>query len=353
MPFDFGDGIGGSRRIREQMGDLFNPQDPNPEYADSSANMFHVPRITMGDYQQSSPQDDFLSGLSKYANQPSPSMDAYREYLKKTPDMNDYKPNWMTRIAAGLSGAAAGYRDPAKGIETAMKINRSGYDSALADYATHGKTLGEAAKLESDDQDNILKYYMQAGALQNTANKNQHDWAAQQETGRWHNRTAANSERQTDYNIESGNKRLGMEQNNYNSLGDYRKGLLGQGNQRLGIERGQLGVSQQNARTNIFNAMKPHYEAPPTAGELDTAQQSAMADMAPTHPGLVMNDPNRRGSYVLKPPPDVGTPEYFQYQRDLKALQDEATRRAHGSINLMGGGGGSQYQPIPDDGEEQ
>ena len=353
MPYDFGEGIGGSRRIREQMGDLFNPEDPTPTYDTGLSHAFQVPRITSQDYSNygSSEDDSYSAGLKSLYGSARPSMDAYRSYLSKSPQAADYTPTKWDRVAAGLSGLAAGIKDPGQGIAVAQKMNRSRYDTALSDYYQQAKPLGEAAKLESDDRDDMLKYYMQAGALDNTRSKNQHDWLASQATANWHNKTADETVRYHNWQIDSGNKHLTNETNNINSLDAYRRGTLAQGGQRIGIERENANTNAGRLGVERFNSQRPHYEAPPTAGEIDTAEQSAMSDLAPTHPNLVKADTNRRGSYVLMPPPDVGTKEYFQYQRDLKVLQDEATRRAHGSLSLTGGGGGP-YTAMPNEDEE-
>jgi len=90
----------------------------------------------------------FYEMMENARNQPSPGLSAYKEALQNMPTPDQYKPNWLTRIASGLSGFSAGMRDPGRGAEVAMGINRSNYDNAIAEYSNRLGSLKEQATME-------------------------------------------------------------------------------------------------------------------------------------------------------------------------------------------------------------
>jgi len=76
--------------------------------------------------------------------------------------MEDYKPGVMTRIAAALSGASAGMRDPSSGVKVANEINTGKYRNAIQDYATRGAGMKDLASMEDTDKNERVKALMAA-----------------------------------------------------------------------------------------------------------------------------------------------------------------------------------------------
>lgn len=72
--------------------------------------------------------------------------------LASAPNRADYQPSKLTRLGAILSGAAAGFRNPAQGVALAHSIISNPYDTAEADYESQVKNqttmagLGEKAQ---------------------------------------------------------------------------------------------------------------------------------------------------------------------------------------------------------------
>lgn len=90
----------------------------------------------------------FYELMEKLRNRESPGLTAYKQALSEVPTADQYKPNWLTRIGAGLAGASAGMKDAGRGVEVAQRLNRSGYENALSDYSNRLGTLKEQATME-------------------------------------------------------------------------------------------------------------------------------------------------------------------------------------------------------------
>lgn len=93
----------------------------------------------------------FYKEMQRLQNERGPAVTAYQSAIADQPKAEDYKPNWLTRITAGLSGFSAGMKDPAEGVRTAMAINNSGYDRAMTEYQQRVGGLKESAGLERED----------------------------------------------------------------------------------------------------------------------------------------------------------------------------------------------------------
>jgi len=103
------------------------------------------------------PQDDYERQLEELQTSRGPAIEAYRQHLEALPNREDYKPGWMTRIAAALSGASAGFKDPSSGVATARDVNEGNYASAVRDYANKGMGLKERAGMEQEELDSKIR----------------------------------------------------------------------------------------------------------------------------------------------------------------------------------------------------
>lgn len=334
--FDFGDS---SPRVRRQFGDLFDPGDPNPRYESDQfarGQDFGVKPISFRDYAtppEPSPYERYNAGMKDLYGT-HPALDAYSQYLKQAPRPEDYRPSKWERLAAGLSGAAAGFRDPGKGIGVALGLNRSRYTTAMEDYQNMAKPMAEAANLERLGISDRAKYIMDTNDLLYKQQQLARQQNVDRETAAWHNRTATTQELGVRGNLQYQTKRMANEDRNFNSLSAYQQQALQ--NQRAGI-----GVAQQNADTAARNEMTNWFRAanPPqhqvTAQDLNAAEIGAMSDLIATHPELIGRD--LQGNVNLLPPPAVNTPEYQRYQQGKIQLEQEIQRRAHGQFSLGGG----------------
>jgi len=127
-----------------------------------------TPQFEVDDYQppqrdyEPSQADQYYKGYPDILNQNTPHLDAWKNYLQETPKMEDYKPGVMTRIAAALSGASAGMRDPSSGVKVANEINTGKYRNAIQDYATRGAGMKDLASMEDTDKNERVKALMAA-----------------------------------------------------------------------------------------------------------------------------------------------------------------------------------------------
>lgn len=93
----------------------------------------------------------FLQAMEQLRGNPGKAVSAYQSALGEVPNREEYKPNWLTRIASGLSGFSSGLKDAGKGIQVAQDINSSDYKNAMSDYSNRLGTLKEQADIEQDD----------------------------------------------------------------------------------------------------------------------------------------------------------------------------------------------------------
>jgi hypothetical protein len=86
-----------------------------------------------------------------------PASEAYRKFLEEGyPNERDYQPTKTTRLAAILSGAAAGFQNPGEGYKTADAIISKPYEDRLRQYNSEGGRLKEAAALEEAQHRNDI-----------------------------------------------------------------------------------------------------------------------------------------------------------------------------------------------------
>lgn len=146
------------RRLGSVMG---GPPKPSPTFRGGGT----MPQAPVQPPPQQDSNSQYFDEIMRMRNNPGPGSAAYRSALNEMPTPEEYKPNWMTRIAAGLSGFGAGYKDPASGVETARSVNEAPYRSALEQYGNRLGTLKEGADLEQQETESTLKTMSEARAL--------------------------------------------------------------------------------------------------------------------------------------------------------------------------------------------
>ena len=217
--------------------------------------------------QPQSEQDDagqYYDEMSRIMASRGPATEAYKKYLGETPTPEANAPSWLTRIAAGLSGASAGFRNPGEGIKVAQGLNSSRYLNALNAYDERGKGLAGRAQLEQADVNSRLKALQEARAMGLKYNefelkRLQADNDLQTKT------TTANAamlraQAYAKAQAKPGYEAVPQQDGSvlYVNKADPQDRQVVPANTiaagQLGVARGQLGVAQTNARTNQKNA---------------------------------------------------------------------------------------------------
>lgn len=84
-----------------------------------------------------------------YEMEPTPVSDEYEQELSDVPRREDYKPNLMSKIAAGLVGGAEGMsRGAGAGVQAGQEVMNRGYVNALREHGARVGALKERAGLE-------------------------------------------------------------------------------------------------------------------------------------------------------------------------------------------------------------
>lgn len=105
-----------------------------------------------------------------------PAMTAYRKFLDTGyPDERDSPPGKLTRLAAILSGTAAGFANPGSGTGVAQNILDQPYQRKVRQYAAEGNRLANAASFEETQSKDNIAAVKAIGDLQDkeTDNKRQ------------------------------------------------------------------------------------------------------------------------------------------------------------------------------------
>jgi hypothetical protein len=109
---------------------------------------FDSPEEEQPPLQQKPPS--FMDAYAEILNRKQgPAMDAYSKYLEQGfPDRQEYAPSKISRLAAILSGASAGFRNPSEGVSVTRSILDEPYNRAVEKYRFEGQRLKEGAALE-------------------------------------------------------------------------------------------------------------------------------------------------------------------------------------------------------------
>ncbi len=240
----------GGWRSAIQAGDFDTPE---PEIDMSVPQIRKTPQRSEG--------SQYYDEIENIRNTAGPGITAYKNALNEMPQMQDFQPNWMTRIASGLGGLSAGIRSGAgEGINVAQGLNSSNYRQAMGEYQNKLGTLQEQADMERDDMKTRMEGLMKAKELglrydeylakrDETAQTN----AARQTTAEAamiRARAAQDAAAKNDYTTPVA-VRGGFMITNKNDPSDIRiiQAPTIQDAQ-LEISRGNLGVAQRNATVN-------------------------------------------------------------------------------------------------------
>jgi len=351
--FNFDDS---SPRVRRQFGDLFDPGDPNPRYESDQyarGSDFGVKPISMQDYaapKQESPYEGYMSSMKDLYGT-HPSLDRYNQFLQDAPKAEDYRPSKWERLASGLAGISEGFKSPAKGIATALALNRSRYTTAMSDYQDMAKPMAEAATIERQGIADKSKYIMDVNDLMYKQQQLSRQRDVDRETSQWHNRTATTAETVARNNANYQTKRLNNDDRAFTGLSAYQQQGLQNQRHGLTIQQQNADTASRNESNNFFRTMNPP-QRQVTAQDVHVASGDVMSEMAAEHPELITIDPVK--GILLNPAPAVNTPEYQRWKEGKAELERRVQQRVHGSFNLgsapsFGGGGGfGQYGDIPD-----
>src|SRR5207248_6431777 len=136
---------------------------PNIEPSFGQGSLFPSTKISNTAPPDSSPASnlgDFASYYAQLASQPEgPAQSQYRQFLsQQLPSKEQYKPGAISRIGAILSGLSTGItRGAGEGYATARGILDEPYREALESYKLQAGRLGEAAKVEQENELNRVK----------------------------------------------------------------------------------------------------------------------------------------------------------------------------------------------------
>lgn len=101
----------------------------------------------LGNQQPEQTPDDFASRMRQMYNADSsgPAMKAFQTHLSQAPQN---KPNFVTSLAATLSGAGAGWRSPKEGALVGQEVLNQPFVRAQEQWKTKGAGLEKAAEIE-------------------------------------------------------------------------------------------------------------------------------------------------------------------------------------------------------------
>lgn len=114
----------------------------------------------LGQLGQASDEDEEYNTLSRRLQQAAlntPAMNAYQRYVANPPNPANYQPGKLGRLAATLGGFAAGWQDPARGVNLARNILDEPYQQALLQYQQRGKGLEQSALAEERGISNLSR----------------------------------------------------------------------------------------------------------------------------------------------------------------------------------------------------
>ena len=305
--------------------------------------------------RQNNPQGSgggFMDSLrSAYGK--TPALDEYRNYLKTSPQSGDYKPNWLERIASGLAGASVGYKDPARGVATAMEMNRSKYKNALSDYYAQAGPLKEAAGIERESQTDRVKALLEGRKSQmdyldyeRNMTKDERDYLIATGKLKVDQGGLALNERKFGQETYDKGRQFGLDEREYNSLDRYRKG--------------QLGIQGYNAKTNrmdtdsligrradqtFFDNMDLNAGDTVSAGDIGRAEKDALGSMAGDYPPGTLEYNVDSDQWYIGPNVDANTRATIQAEAEKRAMA--RTRGSFGGNSGAPMNFGGTYNPNP------
>jgi len=305
---------------------------------------------------QAEPRRDPMSGFMdslRGAYGRTPALDEYRSYLKTSPQAADYKPNWLERIASGLAGASVGYRDPAKGVETAMGMNRSKYDNALKNYYAQAGPLKEAAGIERESQQDRYKAVIDAQKSRQdymdyvrNLNKDDQDYLIATGKLKVDQGQLKLNEDKFGYDKTSGDRDYKLDVFKANSLNQYRGGQLGLGRYNAETNRRDTdSLIGRRADQTFFDNMGLNKTDTVSASDVYRAEKDALGSMAKDYPPHTIEYDADADQWQIGRGVDPNTRATIQAE-----VEKRVSARTQG--RLSGGGGGPMnfggtYNPNP------
>ena len=107
----------------------------------------------------------FYDEMQRIRGQRGPALSAYSQALGEQPTPDQYKPNWLSRIGAGLAAGGGAWEGNNAAMAAGMANRDRPYNQAMEQYNTKIGNLGEQARLEGDETEASLRALSQARAL--------------------------------------------------------------------------------------------------------------------------------------------------------------------------------------------
>ena len=208
----------------------------------------------------------------------TPASNQYRQMLSQTPRREDYSPNKLTRFAAVLGGASAGYRGGVgAGVNAARGINESGYRDALEDHDRNLQGAYHGAELERRDVGDRVSDLSTARGL-NTADRSRTDTNFNADRGDSLDRFNAGTSRfgagTGRMNAETGRMNAENTGEYYDNTSEYQRGNLRLGNRRQDFVEGE---SQRNELMGMGGNVGPPQD-PGQTGEFSANERQIARD---------------------------------------------------------------------------
>ncbi len=255
--YPFEDDFNSYRRKRN----IFSSPDVTPSFG---GNLFEgIPPAAPINNNTASPNslenNDFTSLYKQITSQPEGKAQArYRGFLESDlPTKDKFKPGVTDRIAAILSGLSTGISKGAgEGYQTARGILDRPYEEATARYKLQGGRLGEAARIEQENELNRVK--LVRDMLESSDRQRESERKSRETTGRianWEStaKTRAETAARTGFhfNVNASTGNMEAFRPNPQALGGLDKLDFGKAGQSSGeriLERGQRVGAEEKAR---------------------------------------------------------------------------------------------------------
>lgn len=238
----------------------------------------------------------------------SPSLDEYRKHLRAMPTREEHDPGFWRKLQSaavgGLTGATEGAR---AGIGAAREVKERPYQSALGDWMTKGKMLGEEANIESTRLETTRR------GEHDRATISQRESAAKQR----HEAELARIDAINDRNVAAGERDKEIARHNKEM-------------EKIGGR--QAGAAESRAATYGKRATGSPATRQPTPANQDRAMRRAVSEAVDEYPQVsegfyhAMDEGSARAG-TIKHPGMSADKETIQRYKNFKAIVDAKVRR--------------------------
>lgn len=252
--------------------------------------------------------------------------EAYQQH--EMPNEEDYQPSVWRRIAAGVAGGLTGLSNPEAGMKLSTGIVEAPYSKALKRYNVAEQKLGNAAKLEQDQNEMRSKFESDAIRLEETARE--HDQVNKQRDDTLAQRREEAEQRAAakDVELEQRNQDLERRKNSDQLLSNYR-------NRMAGVAERNSGVNAQ--RAGDYGKFVEKYGNKQATDQVTPLDQKRIRQMAVVE---TMQDPRfakvhviEDGSFDLsKLPPNLQQ----EFQMALQTAEANIVRKKKSSYDYPG-----------------